>query len=194
MSRALFSLSLAFTLLTPIRSLDVAIQDAVQRGRQPWLEPIMKTASDLGQPKVVFGALLAVAVFTGPAGPQSVRLTLLALASTNVIVESTKRTVNRTRPDGESKRSNASFPSSHAANAFALAAAMSRRWPRSGWALWPLAILVAISRVYLNRHFTSDVLAGAAVGVAMTVIVFAWAGRRERLRAAAEKPPAVDEV
>jgi len=178
MSRVLLSLSLAFSLLAPIEALDGRIQRAVQDARRPWLEPVMRAASDVGQPKILFGALLAVAVFSGPAGPATVRWTLATLIPTNLVVEGTKRAVNRTRPDGESKRSNASFPSSHAANAFAVAAALTRRWPRFGWAMWPAAALVAASRVYLNRHFTSDVLVGAAIGVASAYLVAWWVARR----------------
>ena len=69
--------------------------------------------------------------------------------------------------DGSRRRSNAGFPSSHAANAFALALVLSRRWRK----LWPaflaLAVTVAWSRIYLDRHWTSDVVAGAVVGAGL---------------------------
>jgi membrane-associated phospholipid phosphatase len=65
-----------------------------------------------------------------------------------------------------------SFPSGHAGMAFAAAAAVtsetSKWWPKSTWYVAPVmyggAALVAISRMYDNRHWASDVVMGAAIG------------------------------
>jgi len=59
-----------------------------------------------------------------------------------------------------------SFPSGHAAMAVAGALAGARMIPASAWILWPLAGLVAVSRIYIGVHWPSDVLAGAIVGLA----------------------------
>jgi hypothetical protein len=64
------------------------------------------------------------------------------------------------------------FPSGHAGMAFAAAAAVtsetSKWWPKSTWYIAPVmyggAALVAISRMYDNRHWASDVVMGAAIG------------------------------
>ena len=64
------------------------------------------------------------------------------------------------------------FPSGHAGMAFAAAAAVtsetSKWWPNSTWYVAPVmyggAALVAISRMYDNRHWASDVVMGAAIG------------------------------
>ena len=66
----------------------------------------------------------------------------------------------------------ASFPSGHTGTAFAAAAAVtsetSRWWPRSKWyigtAMYGGATLVAVSRMYDNKHWASDVVMGAAIG------------------------------
>jgi membrane-associated phospholipid phosphatase len=58
-----------------------------------------------------------------------------------------------------------SFPSGHSVTAFALAFVLSRAYPRYAVLFYGLAILVALSRVYLARHFPSDVVAGAAIGL-----------------------------
>jgi undecaprenyl-diphosphatase len=176
-------LLLAVALLSPLERLDVAVQEAVQASRAPWLEPVMKGASNVGRPANVLGVLLAIALLDAAAGPATVRLALLAVAPTNLVVEGMKRTVNRTRPDGEHKRSNASFPSSHAANAAAIAWIFSRRWRRLAPAFWALALTVAWSRVYLNRHYLSDVVVGLAIGMAC-----AWLAPRLMRRFAKARP------
>ena len=65
-----------------------------------------------------------------------------------------------------------SFPSGHSAVSFAAAAAVvteSRKWwPDAQWAVASVmyggATMVGISRMYNNKHWASDVLAGAAIG------------------------------
>jgi membrane-associated phospholipid phosphatase len=65
-----------------------------------------------------------------------------------------------------------SFPSGHATTAFAAAAAVTDEttlwWPRSTWIVGPLmyggATMVALSRMYHNRHWASDVAVGALIG------------------------------
>jgi undecaprenyl-diphosphatase len=161
---------LAIALLGPIESLDGTVQRAVQQMRSPMLEPTMRFASSAGKPATVFGLLLGIAVLGGPAGVETARLALLAAAPTNLVVEVVKRLTDRTRPDGDHKPSNASFPSSHAANAFALAAVFALRRPSVQPWVWILAAVIAFSRIYLNRHFLSDVVVGAAIGIAA-----AWA-------------------
>ena len=69
-----------------------------------------------------------------------------------------------------------SFPSGHAASAFAAAFVMSRVFPELRVGLWVLAALVAFSRVYVRVHYPLDVLVGAVVGVAAAA--FAAGGTR----------------
>ena len=65
---------------------------------------------------------------------------------------------------------NPSFPSGHAATAFAAATAVAILCPRlRPWAL-ALAAAVALSRVYLRVHYPLDVLAGALLGAALGAI------------------------
>lgn len=68
------------------------------------------------------------------------------------------------------------FPSGHAAMAFAYALAGSRMLPGSAWVWWPLAAIVAVSRVYIGVHWPSDVIGGALIGLACAW--FTLGGRR----------------
>lgn len=181
------ALLLVLSLLAPVQSLDETVRRAVQESRQPGMNRVMKAATDIGKPVVVFGVLLAIAGFDPALGPATARLALAALLGTNLAVESAKRATYRARPDGEHKRSNAAFPSSHAANAFALAWILARRWRRWAPAFGLIAGTVAFSRVYLDRHWLSDVVAGALIGVlcawAAARWLWGWAERRPRERA-----------
>jgi undecaprenyl-diphosphatase len=64
-----------------------------------------------------------------------------------------------------------SFPSGHAATAFAGATALARFLPGSAVQLYVVAAAVAWSRVYVGAHYVSDVIVGAALGVATTLLL-----------------------
>jgi undecaprenyl-diphosphatase len=59
-----------------------------------------------------------------------------------------------------------SFPSDHATAAFAIAMAIWLRNRRAGEVALVMAALLGISRVAVGTHYPSDVLAGAAIGIA----------------------------
>ena len=63
------------------------------------------------------------------------------------------------------KRSGSSFPSSHASNAAAATLFLYAGWRRK--ALWLVPLAIGFSRVYVGKHFPTDVLAGWAVGLAV---------------------------
>ena len=79
-------------------------------------------------------------------------------------VQALKFSVQRTRPD---ESDDLSFPSGHSASAFATAAVLRRHF---GWKVgvpaYVIAGYVATARVHDNRHYLSDVVFGAAMGIA----------------------------
>jgi len=59
---------------------------------------------------------------------------------------------------------NHSFPSMHAAAAFAAIPILDREYPRLKKFWIAFAVMVAFSRVYLDMHYLSDVITGAFIG------------------------------
>lgn len=62
-----------------------------------------------------------------------------------------------------------SFPSGHAASAFAFATGVALERPDVGVPLLGLAGAIAYSRVYVGVHYPSDVIAGALIGAGVAV-------------------------
>jgi undecaprenyl-diphosphatase len=60
-----------------------------------------------------------------------------------------------------------SLPSGHATTAFACATVLALAVPRLRWWFYGLAALIAFSRVYVGVHYPFDVVAGAALGIAI---------------------------
>jgi undecaprenyl-diphosphatase len=67
---------------------------------------------------------------------------------------------------------NGAMPSGHASTAFAAAVAVGLVHPRLRWPLLALAALVAVSRVWLGVHYPTDVIAGAALGAAIALVLW----------------------
>jgi membrane-associated phospholipid phosphatase len=121
-------------------------------------------------------SLAVVAIFTGGRlahGPRFRAMTydlanaaIVNLAYTEIL----KVTVRRERPDGSN---NQSFPSGHASDGFAWATVFERHY---GWKLgapaYALAATMGYSRLVRDKHYLSDVVAGAALGyiVGRTVV------------------------
>lgn len=68
-----------------------------------------------------------------------------------------------------------SMPSGHTVTAFAVALFFSNFYSKGkSWVqilLLLIAVLVGISRVYLNQHFFEDVAAGSFVGIVLTILI-----------------------
>ncbi len=74
-----------------------------------------------------------------------------------------KRSVGRERPDASNSRS---FPSGHTSNAFAWAAIAQHHYgSRIGVPAYAVASLVGLSRIERSKHYLSDVVGGAALGI-----------------------------
>lgn len=89
-----------------------------------------------------------------------------SVASMAALVNGIKYTVSRVRPDQSASNS---FPSGHTATAFMTATMLHMEYEgRSPWLSiggYTLAALTGVSRVLNNRHWVTDVAAGAAIGI-----------------------------
>lgn len=85
------------------------------------------------------------------------------------VVNTIKYTAHVQRPDGSNYKS---FPSGHTATAFMTAMMMHKEYgDRSPWysiSAFTVAAVTGVSRQLNNRHWISDVLAGAGIGILST--------------------------
>lgn len=88
---------------------------------------------------------------------------LTSVASMYVLTQGLKHTIDRTRPDGSD---NHSFPSGHVATVF-LGAESLRISHGNWWGLagYSAATATAFLRMYNNRHWFSDVVSAAGIGI-----------------------------
>lgn len=85
----------------------------------------------------------------------------------------TKQLVGEECPDGSSKTS---FPSGHTATAFSSAHFMFREYNETNFWLgisgYPIAAMTGIYRIFNDKHWVGDVIAGAGIGILSTEVAY----------------------
>ena len=166
---------------------DTSLLHYVIQLRRPWLDDVMILASALGSAGFLWWVLALIASVLPHRRPAAWRL-LLALGFTFLINDyAVKPIFDRSRPFEaiaglsviDAKPVTPSFPSGHAAMAVVGAVGGARMLPPAAWGLWPLGVIVAVSRVYVGVHWPTDVLAGAVVGIACAWFVLGGPRIRE---------------
>ena len=155
-------------------------------GIGPSFQTVMEfiTAFGLGGPYVIVSGVAFIVFRIAGRKPEawSAAYVFLAVAASGLFADVIKPVFGRVRPTlffsehlygftGIGAHSDHwSFPSGHSVTAAALAFALSRLYPRLT-AVWVVAaLLIAFSRIALDQHYLSDVIAGLYIG-----FVFAWA-------------------
>ena len=113
----------------------------------------------------------------GYKGKNNLKDASLILVTSKIIstvgAQGIKRITKRLRPDSSS---NNSFPSGHTTEAFANATFLYQEYKDKniwiGIAGYAVASATAYLRIYNNRHWLSDVVAGAGVGIASTKFAY----------------------
>jgi len=132
-------------------------------------------ADDLLQfaPGVAFYALNLAGVKSKHGIVDGTALYVLSEAIMGVSTFSVKHLAGRERPNGAD---NFSFPSGHTANAFAAAEFLNQEYrdvsPWIGYAGYTVATATGVLRMYNNKHWLSDVVAGAGFGIASTKLAY----------------------
>jgi hypothetical protein len=93
--------------------------------------------------------------------------------TTGIIIHSLKRIVGKERPDGSS---NHSFPSGHTAASFTGATILFQEFRETNLLFASSGFLFSTTtgglRIVNNRHYLSDVLAGAGIGILVANLVY----------------------
>jgi undecaprenyl-diphosphatase len=145
------------------------------RGK-PVPDAVFSAASHLGDFSLIWHIVSAARGTTSDArADQAVLFSALIGAESLIVNQGIKRVFRRTRPTETGdprfpvrKPSTSSFPSGHASAAF-FAASVLTYWggARTAPVWFGAAGVVATSRAYVRIHHASDIVGGAAVGLAL---------------------------
>ena len=101
---------------------------------------------------------------------ERVACTATAYLVMGIMVNVTKRAVGEKRPDTNARNS---FPSGHTATAFMGAELVRKEYGNAaGLCAYAVATSVAVMRLYKNRHWLNDIIAGAGMGIMSAKIGF----------------------
>jgi undecaprenyl-diphosphatase len=153
-------------------------------GHHAALDTVMKDAANWAVP--VFVGIVAAWFLIGwglgrPTERRGAVLALLAAGGALLVNQALIRIWDRPRPFIAhphtvhvlvSRSTDSSFPSDHAAASIAIAVAVLLLHRRLGLVVLAVALLVCYSRVYVGAHYPGDVLAGAAIGLAVTLLLW----------------------
>ncbi|MGW7098990.1 phosphatase PAP2 family protein [Streptomyces sp. NPDC054838] len=161
---------------------DRRLFDAVAQRHWPGADRVLPRLGRAANHGVLWGgAAAAIAVFGSTRSRKAAVRGAASLALASATINTVgKWSVRRARPvlDGvpavrrlSTQPWTTSFPSGHSASAFAFTTGLALEAPGWGALLAPAAASVAFSRVYTGVHYPSDVVAGAALGVAAGLVV-----------------------
>lgn len=164
---------------------DVYILSALQNGRDNYLDSFFTTVTWFGSLWLLLplSLLLVAGMVRYGQRPLPLRQMIYlpaALACTSLVTFALKAIFDRSRPSLfealAALPADASFPSAHTAQitAFCLAGWLLMPRPERIWSaplLVVLVMVVAVSRLYLQVHWPSDVVAGILVGISCTIVL-----------------------
>ncbi|BBD09079.1 phosphatase PAP2 family protein [Desulfovibrio ferrophilus] len=162
-----------------------------RNGLFDWLMPLISSAVFLWL--IVLGGLALGARRYGKAQLAGLLILALAVGAADGGTNLVKKATGRVRPlnalaqthfveDGQWQQRPAdfvqtkvhgnSYPSAHAANAMAAAVLIWLLWPGTRRYVWAMPLLVGWSRLYLGKHYPTDVLMGWLFGIGAALAVW----------------------
>jgi membrane-associated phospholipid phosphatase len=162
--------------LSEAKAVDTAVYGAIASSETPRLDVVMRGLSrSADQSKLWFATAAAMALLGGPRGRRAACNGLLSLSVASGSAHLAKLLTTRRRPARREAEElarrhvqmprSSSFPSGHAASAFAFATGAGNVLPVFSAPLRAVATLVGYSRVHTGVHYPADALAGAFIGV-----------------------------
>jgi membrane-associated phospholipid phosphatase len=179
--------------LRELGAIDRAVYQAVVRTPTAKLDgPIRRLSNAANHSRLWLCAAAAIAVVGGKRGRRAALEGLLAISVTSATVNLLiKPVARRRRPDRAGSAlsgarhvqlpESTSFPSGHAASAFAFAYAVGRHVPELAVPIRLLASGVAYSRVHTGVHYPGDVVIGSVLGAGTAAMVAAACDRIVRV-------------
>ncbi|MCL6635501.1 MAG: phosphatase PAP2 family protein [Peptococcaceae bacterium] len=169
-------------ILFVLKSLDLTLFDRINHSLQNSLfDAVMPLISNAGAGGLLWIAVGLILLVLGRPELKRAALLMLAALFVSFLVgeEGLKHVFQRPRPFVTipgvdllvAPPHSFSFPSGHAANAFACGLVLARKIPVLAWPALVLAVLMAFSRVYVGVHYPFDVLGGALLGAACALLV-----------------------
>jgi hypothetical protein len=154
-----------------IRTLDFSTKAEIQEDH-PLFAHHLDNYMQYAPMAAVYGLNLAGIKGKHSIGEQTA-LYILSSGIMGVTTTTIKHLADRPRPDGSN---NYSFPSGHTANAFAAAEFLNQEYrdvsPWICYAGYTVAAATGALRLYNNKHWLSDVVAGAGIGIASARIAY----------------------
>jgi membrane-associated phospholipid phosphatase len=143
------------------------------RGRRPrWLDWAMLAVTQIGNGVT---PLVIAFIFYQSGDQRLAYILILGTITLWLCVELVKAIIRRTRPFIRLAQTRVvglrafgrSFPSGHTSQSFFLAVLLIQHFHASFWlalALYAIALMVGVTRMYVGAHYPRDVLAGAILG------------------------------
>jgi membrane-associated phospholipid phosphatase len=185
--------------LRELGAVDRAVYKAVARTPTGTLdEPVRRLSAAADKSKLWLGVAAVVALAGGKRGRRAALEGVVAIGVSSATINlGVKPVARRRRPDRvrpalfEDRHvpmpGSTSFPSGHAASAFAFAYAVGRHLPALAVPIRLLAAAVAYSRVHTGVHYPGDVVIGSVAGSGTAAMVAAVADRAARARAVSDR-------
>lgn len=182
--------------LEELGRLDQAVYAVIAATSTPALDHALRNLSRAAdRSKLWVGSAALLAAAGGRTGRRAAVNGLASIALTSAVVNLVLKPLgNRRRPDRRTHNvplarqvimpRSTSFPSGHAASAFAFASGVASASPEAGIPLIAAATVVAYSRVHTGVHYPVDAIAGAVTGVALSPLAVAALQRRR-----SDRPP-----